>query len=57
MITIFVAIFILNVATAIYAQYNVTMAGEKITEYYIPIQTEILRYKKYGKRTEIFKYH
>ena len=50
MITIFVAIFILNVATAIYAQYNVTMAGEKITEYYIPIQTEIFTIQKCMER-------
>ena len=50
MITIFVAIFILNVATAIYAQYNVTMAGEKITEYYIPIQTEIFTIQKSMER-------
>ena len=49
MITIFVAIFILNVATAIYAQYNVTMAGE-ITEYYIPIQTEIFTIQKSMER-------
>lgn len=50
MITIFVAIFILNVATAIYAQYNVAMAGEKITEYYIPIQTEIFTIQKSMER-------
>lgn len=49
-IVVFVAIFAINTIVSTYTQRNVKNAGNKITQYYIPVQTQIFTIQKSMER-------
>ena len=50
MIAVFVVIFGINTAVSVRTQKSVKLAGARITEQYIPIQTEIFNIQKSMER-------